>query len=141
MTTKEWLSRAVLIEEEIQSLKSEMDSLILPSGGSGERVQSSGKNSTENRFVSYAEYSRELKKQIDKLYEIKREIMEVISKVKDNTSRVLLIKRYINGQTWEDIADEMYYSDKWVRTKLHSKALAEAGGIIAEFLEVPAKMW
>ena len=134
---KEWLSRARNMDEEINALISEQEraltnatSTVANSGS--EKVQTSNVNTSENKFVSYAAYSELIDKRIDRLYEIKKEILENVNKLDDATLRTILILRYLNFQTWEMIACRIYYSYKQV-CRLHGKAL----NLIKDVIECP----
>ncbi len=127
MTVKEWLNRGYRIDVEINALLEEQAAAFRrasgASAGSGEKVQTSKRNTSEDRLVNYAAYSELIDKRIDELYAIKTEIAEAINKVEDNTLRTLLILRYIKFYTWEQIALSMNYSYVHVVYNLHSKAL------------------
>lgn len=129
MTVKEWLNRGFKLNKEIEQLKeAKQKAMDLACGVvadlGNEKVQSTSGNSTEDKMVSYAEYSRLLYKRIDRLLEINKEIVEAISKVDDATLRSLLTARYINYKTWEAVTEAIgYNSEKWVRTALHKKSL------------------
>lgn len=54
---------------------------------------------------------------------------QVIDQMQTPEHRNLLSLRYIHGKTvmsWYDVAEEMGYSSKYVRGKLHGRALSEA---------------
>ena len=135
---KEWLSRARKTDEEINALIAEREpaltnatSTVAQSGS--EKVQTSNVNTSENKFISYAAYSELIDKRIDRLYEIKKEILENVNKLDDDaTLRTILILRYLNFQTWEMIACKMNYSYKQV-CRLHGKAL----NLIKDVIECP----
>lgn len=91
-----------------------------------EKTQSSQENNIERKFISYAEYSKILDEKINELVKHRIKMISVINKINNSTYRTLLIARYVNCSTWEQIAEEMGYSDVWVRTKLHNKSLMEA---------------
>ncbi len=74
---------------------------------------------------SLTAYHDTLTKRINELEGIRKEITSAIYKVSDSVLQSLLIKRYIEGKTWECIADEMFYSSVHVQRSLHPKALAE----------------
>lgn len=66
-----------------------------------------------------------LYKRIQELEAVRNEIITAVGKVTDSTLKQLLVMRYIDGMTWERIADKLYYSDKYIKTALHIKALQE----------------
>ncbi|MCC8160103.1 MAG: DUF1492 domain-containing protein [Oscillospiraceae bacterium] len=128
MTAKEWLLRARNIDAEIRELRKGRERALTEAtsaavNADGERVQTSNGNTTEKKFINYAAYSEAIDKRIDELYAVKREILTVISEVDDAALRTLLIAKYINGKTWEKIAENMCYSEYHVKRRLHSQAL------------------
>lgn len=127
MTAKEWLNRGRNLNEEINALikakeKALYDACNVSIAYDKERVQTSQNNSTEAKFTRFADYSKYIDERIDKLYKIKQEILKAVSAVDNSTYRALLIERYINFKTWEQIADYMNYSRMHV-TRLHGRAL------------------
>lgn len=54
---------------------------------------------------------------------------EIIQTLPDPRQREVLSLRYLHGLGWEDIAERMYYSLRWVM-KLHRAAIIELGGVI-----------
>ena len=135
MTTKEWLSRGYKIDGEINVLLEEKQAvysqiLSVSSMRYGDKVKSSPKNTAEEMLVNYLTYEEKINKRIDQLILVKDEILKVIMKVKDPILRQLLELRYLRFQTWEKIAENLEYSDKWVRTNLHSKAIWEVREIL-----------
>ena len=69
--------------------------------------------------------------EVVRLAKLETEIACTIDRVPE-PYRTLLYERYINGKTWEQIADAMHYSLRGV-TKMHGRALQT----VKEFLEVP----
>ena len=127
MTAKEWLNRGRYLDKEInQLLEDQQNALNLACGTAvsygGEKVQTSKQNATEQKFIAYADYSAEIDNRIDQLYDIKTEIKAVINKLDDPLLRALLIARYVNIKTWEQIAEDLNYDLRWVY-RLHDKAL------------------
>lgn len=67
--------------------------------------------------------------QISLMIATAREVQNTIEAVQDETLRVLLYERYINGKTWEQIAVLLNYS--WRQTlRLHGDALAAVKDVI-----------
>ena len=67
--------------------------------------------------------------EIRELLDIKCEVKAVIQKVPDYRYRDVLDKRYISGETWEQIAVEMNYSYMHI-CRLHGEALKAAEEVI-----------
>ena len=135
MTSKEWLNRGYKLDKEINALLKEQSAALTRATGStcgtnAERVQTSRRNTTEDRFINYASYSELIDNRIDELYAIKQEILSAISKVNDAVLRTLLIEKYVNFHTWEQIACNMNYSYVHVVHNLHPKALNAISKIV-----------
>ena len=125
MTAKEWLMRGWEINTEINTLLEEKEkafsqacSVTAPTDR--ERVTTTRRNTSEEKFVRYSneDYEKEIDRRIDELYQIKLEILSAIGTVNDSTLRKLLVKRYLQFKTWEQIAVEMNYRYMHV-TRLH----------------------
>lgn len=127
MSTKEWLSRAWKIDNEITALERELLSarermLSVTAHYSDIKVQTSKSNKAEDATLKYIEYNAKIEKKIDELYAVKCEIFDAISKVDNPTYRTLLTLRYLQFMTWEKIAEEMHIDGRHIY-KLHNKAL------------------
>ena len=127
MSTKEWLSRAWKIDNEITALERELLSakermLSVTAHYSDIKVQTSKSNKTEDATLKYIEYKNKLECHIDDLYAVKCEIADAISKVTNPTYRTLLELRYLRYMTWEKIAVELDITLQWVHV-LHKRAL------------------
>ena len=132
---KAWLSRAKHIDDEINTLLKEQERALTRATGTVpaakvERVQTTPKNGSEERFIAYAEYSRIIDERIDELYAVKCEIFKAISRIEDGTLRTLLELRYLSFKTWEEIAVEMSYSYVHVVHNLHPQALKKIKELI-----------
>ena len=127
MTPKEYLSQYGWIERNIRRLEEEKErwrqrALHItpcwsdaPSGGSGEdKIQTAVEKAclVEDKIVA----------EIDRLVNLRQEIITVIAAVPDPAQRELLERRYIQLQSLERIAVEMNYSYVHVK-RLHGWAL------------------
>ena len=111
----------VALEEE--KIKAFEKACSVTSKPSDDKVQTGRKNSSEDRFINFAKYSIMINNRIDELYAIKKEILQAINNVDDGTYRTLLIERYIQFKTWEQIAVDMNYCYKHIVHTLHPKSL------------------
>lgn len=64
----------------------------------------------------------ELANEIEQMCTLKRDIMEKISRIPYANYQIILIMRYFNFKTFEEIAEEMDITVQWLN-KLHKKAL------------------
>lgn len=127
MTTKEWLMRAWKIDEEI-------DALLVAKQKAYERCTSvttkprnvmvSSSADPDAPLVAWQNIEKLIDDRVDQLTKVKAEILAAIEAVQDCILRALLIARYINFKTWEQIAVDLDFSYQWV-CRLHGKALKE----------------
>lgn len=65
---------------------------------------------------------KELKIDIDNLLDLKLKIIHQINSLDNDDYKLLLMLRYLNFKTWEEIAVEMGYTYQWIHV-LHGRAL------------------
>ena len=128
MTAKEYLNQARHIDLRINSkletitrlgeLSMKATSTLTDMPGSPNRDI----HKREKILVKIIDLENEVNDDIDKLVDLKREIMTVINSVDDEDCQVLLEKRYICLQEWQEIADDMHVDLRTVY-RIHGKAL------------------
>lgn len=131
MTTKEWLMRAWRIDREIDLLMDARRRALeraTSTTAAPRDVRVSG-NSGGNPMDTYAALSEQIDRRVDELARVKAEVLEAIEQVRDGTLRQLLIERYIQCRTWEQVAVNMHYSYIHVVQRLHPEALQEISKI------------
>lgn len=125
---KAWLLQYRSLDRQIDRLEKEKNEWIeratnmsAPSDG---MPHGSGVSDTVGFAVSKAaDLAAEIDREIDRLVDLRREIEAAIRTVDDSLLRELLERRYIDGDTWENIAVLMHYSYMHV-CRLHGMALA-----------------
>ncbi len=127
MTTKEWLNRAQNIDREIGFLLRERKRAFDRATSITSRLNATCVTSTKDphKYDAFVEYDMMVDAKVDELFAVKQEIQKAIFTVNDRTLRELLQRRYINGERWEKIANDMNYSYRHTIMELHPKALAE----------------
>ena len=129
MTVKEYLSQAFRLDQRINAKVEQLSSLnelatkctAVLSGMPGNSTP--GKSTMADTVIKIVELQKDINNDIDKLVDLKKEIMQLIKAVDDPDLQTLLELRYLCFKTWEEIAVEMHYSNKWVRIK-HANALS-----------------
>lgn len=125
-SVKRWLNRGYRLQNNIKALEqTKRKAWEIATGTTSvlrERVQESHGNGTENRMSEYTEYTRQIELHKKSLFMVLSEIENAIMQVDDNILRELLMYRYLNFMTWENIAVEMSYSYMHI-CRLHKKAL------------------
>ncbi len=133
--TKQWLSRAYKIEQQIQSKTEQIEvwkslankmtsNLSLINGGSGDNCR------METYCNKIADAQEEIARQQIELINVRKEIEDTINKVQNVTSRLLLEQRYLLCKSWEDIADFMELSVEYIKRRLHSQAIKDITKIL-----------
>ena len=130
MTSKEYLSQVYHLEQRIKQLKlrsEEFERLSFTVPGSNyDRIRVDGTHNQEAPYVKWIVKKSEvdgkiafLQKDLDRL---KEEILQVIEKLDNEDYKNVLIMRYLDTLTWEEIADKLYCSSSTVK-RWHKEAL------------------
>ena len=128
MTAQEYLAQAYRLDQRINSKIEQLGSLnnlatkCTAVMNGMPRSSNGGNSSTADVIIKIISLQDEINQDIDRLVDLKKEIIEVIKSVPDPKLRIILEMRYLCYKTWEEIADELRYSNKWVRLK-HEEAL------------------
>lgn len=78
-------------------------------------------------YAEIIELEQEYSARIKELHAREQLVFACVKRVENGMLRTLLFERYINGKTWEAVAEAIgYQSEYWVRTALHRNALAAA---------------
>lgn len=101
-----WLSRACKTTQTISDMPKAKNGA---QGDSGEVAQ-------------YIEIGEEITRELRNLHRLRREIRAVITTLEDDILQTLMLYRYIDGMTFEQIAVKMNFSWRWTIT-LHGRAL------------------
>ena len=129
MTIKEYLSQAYRIDQRINSKLEQVRNLrelAVKATSTLSDTYSSGsgnKQKMEGVIVKIIDLENEIDEEIDRLVDLKQEIVSLIKKVKNPEYQTLLELRYLNFKTWEQIATEMHYSIQHT-FRIHDKALS-----------------
>ena len=129
MTAKEYLQQAYRLNELIDSDVHELERLRdlagrISSPNFGERVQSS--RNLDAPFVKYLgdimEMEEKIQKELCRLVVLKKQILAALESVADREERLLLTYRYLNNESWEQIAGDLSVSMSTVH-RIHASAL------------------
>ncbi|MCI8361068.1 MAG: hypothetical protein HFE86_07010 [Clostridiales bacterium] len=113
---KQWLSQYRLLDQEI-------DRLIQEEASWRQRalyVDTVDKRQTLARKIE--DCISQINQQIDRLADLRQDMERIISLVPDDTLRLLLTYKYIDGLGFEDIADRLHYCWRQIVRK-HAHAL------------------
>ena len=132
MTVKSWLMRARNIDKEITALLDAKTQLYNRCTSTtitlGEKVSGGGQD-FDKQLITLAAFYETIDKKIDELVSIKEEILQAISCVQDSTYRTILIERYINFKSLEEISVKLNYGYRHL-CRLHGEALTKIKDVI-----------
>ena len=134
ISAKEWMLRAKHLDIEINSLERERKAaleraLSMTQPTDNEHISVSSGNPSEAKILKYIEYAEKINERIDKLVDVREEILSAIAQIKSSTLRSILTMRYIEFKSWERIADNLSYSRRQVE-RLNGQALLVISKII-----------
>jgi len=128
MLAKDFLNQAFLIDQRIRSKSEQIRTLneIATSCSATltgmPRNPNRGGSRMADAVCKMIDLENEIARDMDRLIEVKREIVTVINAVDDVVLRTLLEKRYLCGATWEEISVDLCFNRRWT-FRLHDKAL------------------
>ena len=126
MTAKEYLTRLRHINQRLNIMSEQIGSLrdsaerITPTLSNMPKAKNHGVSMVEEAVVRIVDLETDMKKYVAQIAEIHR----VIHDVKDPVLYAILVKRYVSGCGWYEIADDLGVSYRHV-CRLHSMALGE----------------
>lgn len=132
MTAKQWLNRARRIDREIRTLEEVITSTRERLESVTQSYSGDGAQSTKDphKFDRLVELESLVNEKINEQIQIKTEILEAISQIRDRRQRIVLTEYYLNMKTWEQVAVEINYSWRQVMN-IHGRALQEMQRIIS----------
>lgn len=130
---KSWLNRARRLDVEINKLEEQrMNAYTSLTSGTQKYSSEPGGGSTDpHKFEHYAELSDTINTSIDRLCAVKSEVLQIINQLEDGRERIVLISYCVNGDTFEQIGEEMHYTMRWVQ-ELYIRGIEHA----KQFIEV-----
>ncbi len=130
MNAREYLSQAFRLDERINSKIQQVDSLNALATKCTTTLTGMPKNPSgstsrmEDIVVKITALQEEINRDIDKLVDLKAEIMEAIKKVENTEYQTILEKRYLCFLPWEQIAVDLGYNVRHLY-RVHEEALRE----------------
>ena len=128
MTIKEYLSQAYRLDQRINSkieqLKRWQDLATKATSTLSKTSSCSYENShkMEDNMVKIIDLKNEINNDIDRLIDLKKDIIALINGVNEQEYQTLLELRYLCFKKWKQIALDMGYDVSWIH-RLHNKAL------------------
>lgn len=137
MTAKEYLSQARFLDMRIKSKIQQIESLNDLATSCTAVISDMPRNPNHSgakmadAVMKIIDLQEEIKKDMNELVELKREIMGIIKSVSNIEYQTLLEKRYLCFISWEKIAVELGYSIQHTY-RMHDAALKEVSEILKD---------
>ncbi|HML45694.1 MAG TPA: hypothetical protein PKE04_02950 [Clostridia bacterium] len=137
LPAKEYLSQAYHLDQRINAKLEQVEALcsltrkVAVSYGSEPVSHTRNVSSLEDSIIRLMDAETALNCAIDALVDMKMDIAQCINAVPNYDCQLLLEKRYLCFQTWEQIATDMHYSSRWVHI-VHSRALTAVDKVLRE---------
>lgn len=111
--------QVALLQEQIEALRNDQTSPV----GLGDGMPHGSTLSDLSTYAAQLDtLQRKQKKEMELQMVLYKEILQHIEQLLNKAEREVLTRRYLLGQNWDKIADEMGYSYRHT-TKIHGKAL------------------
>src|SRR5699024_2640651 len=120
MNAKEYLSQAMHIDQRINSKLEQVTRLrenaanCTATLSDMPRPESPNKQRMEETICKIVDLEQEINADIDRLVDLKAEARKAINAVTDPDQQLILELRYLCYKSWEEIAEEIGYSETWI---------------------------
>lgn len=125
---KHYLMQAKLINLNITSRQRELDAVRATFTKAStsrlveDKVTETDTRSYDDKYMRLFELDEDINKEIDRLIDIQREIRQRINELDDPLCIIVLRERYLNDESWENIAESLKQSERNIH-RVHGQAL------------------
>ena len=139
MNAKEFLSRGINLERRVETITDQIEHYKSIVNKCTVTYSDSPKSTTssyrlEDCTQKIIDLQSELCEAVADLVDVTCDIARTISKVENYDYEDLLVKRYVLGEPWEKIAEEMNYSEQHIH-RLHGEALKKISDVRVNVME------
>ena len=139
MNAKEFLSRGINLERRVETITDQIEHYKSIVNKCTVTYSDSPKSTTssyrlEDCTQKIMDLQSELCEAVADLVDVTCAIARTISKVENYDYEDLLVKRYVLGEPWEKIAEEMNYSEQHIH-RLHGEALKKISDVRVNVME------
>ena len=128
MTTKQYLNQVRNLDKRVNAKLDELSSLRAltekVTASYSEKVQASTSDTFTSNVAKIVDLEKEIDAEIDRLIRLRERITKEIDSMPSNTYSALLSSRYLEGKTWEDVAEMLHYDERQI-FRIHENALKE----------------
>lgn len=125
-TTKKWLSRGLGTNNYIKALERRKEAFTFANitkyenGGVGKGDPK--ENTTESHMIEYSEICRLIEENKKKIEKTNAETLAMVENLESQLEKAVIIDRYINSLSWDDIGKRIGYSSSHIQ-RIHGRAL------------------
>lgn len=128
MTAKEFLLRGRLLQGRIRALQTCKRRAYERATSATTHlhkvdVRGKGPGRSDDAMAEYAKLSAQIDAETARLFAIQRDLLDLFSEMEDNRLAQCMIEYYVNGKTWEQVAELTHYSVQYMSRALHPRAL------------------
>lgn len=139
MNAKEFLSRGINLERRVETITDQIEHYKSIVNKCTVTYSDSPKSTTssyrlEDCTQKIMDLQSEFCEAVADLVDVTCDIARTISKVENYDYEDLLVKRYVLGEPWEKIAEEMNYSEQHIH-RLHGEALKKISDVRVNVME------
>ena len=139
MNAKEFLMRGINLERRVDTIKDQIEHYKSLVNNCTVTYSDSPKSTASNYKLEECtqkimDLQSELCEAVADLVDVTCDIARTISKVENYDYEDLLVKRYVLGEPWEKIAEEMNYSEQHIH-RLHGEALKKISDVRVNVME------
>lgn len=128
MTTKQYLNQVRNLDKRVNAKLDELSSLRAltekVTASYSEKVQASTSDTFTSNVAKIVDLEKEIDAEIDRLIRLRERITKEIDNMPSNIYSALLSSRYLEGKTWEDVAEMLHYDERQI-FRIHENALKE----------------
>ena len=131
MKAKEYMQQAYFLDKRINSLVRQMDNLLDQATNISQVISDMPQNMSggTSRVADFCGLTDEIRRQIQKLEMLRKEIMMVVSKVPNPEYQLILQEKYLEMLTWKDLSSDMNRSIRSAQL-MHARALDEVQKVL-----------
>ena len=143
MTAKEYLRQISRMESFIESKKERLavlNDIAVSCGAPALTGMPKNPSPTQSKMADAVckaiDLENEIKQDEEQLRQKKVFLLELIGQIDNTEYQTVLISRYFKGASWADIANNLFYTERWIY-KLHGRALEELNHILLKIDDCP----
>ena len=143
MTTRNYLAQITHLEDSIKTKRERAKAYYELAGSPGSvnltgmpRNPSPSQSPMADAICKAIDLENEVKAEEELLNRKKLFLLDMIGRLSCRDYQTVLLQRYINHMSWDNISAKLYYTTRWVY-KLHDRAMDELDTLFAKETDIP----